>query len=131
MDLRIEPIKPLLDLRTPLRLIPRFWLEVVEPRIRRVGSCWLWEGALDFEGEPVVTIKNLESGTRTTRRIKRIIAEHYWDLQDEHNVVHSCNNRNCLAPAHFFVTLEKSGSKALKAEIKRLALRISRWGKSK
>jgi hypothetical protein len=128
--LRIEPTHPLIDLRTPLRLIPRFWLELIEPRIRRDGSCWLWDGAVDLDGEPVITIKNLDRGGRTTRRLKRIIVTHFWELTDDITVLHSCKTQNCLNPQHFYVTRLKWNEAGLREEINKIATRIRRWGKA-
>lgn len=129
----IKPIRTLLDLRTPLRLIPRAWLELVEPKITRLegSSCWLWDGAVDRDGEPVLAIKNLETGSRGSKRVKRIVAALFWDLKDHYDVSHACKNVNCLNPQHFHVSDVHWRQENRPAIINKRAQSIRRWGKLK
>lgn len=104
--MRVLPHSKLMDAQTPLLKVPRFWAELIEPRILRSDkhNCWLWQGGVDNEGEPVVTIRNLTSpGGRTTRRLKTLIVEHYWDWVSGYRTFRTCANLNCLRPEHFYV----------------------------
>lgn len=123
----MNKLRPLLDLRTPLRLIPKEWLDLIEPRIIRPddSSCWLWTGAVDGEGEPIISTKNLVTGRRSTMRVKRIIARMFWTGTDEEPIYHACGTRNCLHPAHFIF------GKVSKEELKQRADRIRRWGRER
>lgn len=99
--------RPLIDLKTPLGDIPREWLASIEHRIKRSkdSECWLWTGCVDQDGEPILSFKNLETGARNTRRVKRVIAEIFWEILPRHDVVHQCGNLDCLNPAHFYVSM--------------------------
>jgi hypothetical protein len=101
----LKKIRPLFNLRSRLDDIPRDWMKLVEPRIVRPAdtACWLWDGALDRDGEPVLHITT-PKGTRTMRRVKRIVAAMFWTLEDAHDVVHHCGTGNCLNPNHFYVS---------------------------
>lgn len=96
--------RPLITLATKLGDIPVEWLRYVEPRLVRTGQCWLWEGACDGEGEPVLSYRNLETGKRNTRRLKQIIANIFWEMKSHYEVIHQCGNINCLNPAHFYIS---------------------------
>lgn len=126
----IYPARTLITLRTPLQLIPKDWLDMIEPRIRRPEgtSCWLWDGAVDFEGEPIITAKNLVTGSRGTRRVKRIVADMFWDIDESVHVLHACKNNNCLFPDHFYVTRTHWKHEDRHDIINKRATRIKRWG---
>lgn len=102
---------PLLDLRTPLSLIPRAWAITIEPKIIRptVGSeaygCWLWDGRVDANGEPVTDIFQVHKDRRGTVLVKTIVAGLFWPTynSEHHYVYHECANKNCLAPHHLLV----------------------------
>ncbi len=93
----------LLNLQTPLSDIPRTWLTLIEPRIERDGLCWLWNGALDATGRPIVAVR-LPSGKRSTARVTRIVAGMFYELKKHHEVVQKCGALNCLNPAHIYVS---------------------------
>ena len=97
--------RPLIDLTTKLADIPRIWLQMVEPRLTRSGTCWLWDGATFADGEPLLNYTNVETGKRNTRRVKRIIADIFWEMKDHYDIVHACGNTNCLNPAHFYISV--------------------------
>jgi hypothetical protein len=109
--LRLEHI-PFLDLRTPLSLIPRAWAVTIEPKIVRPSKdheafgCWLWDGRVDSNAEPVVDIFQVDKGKRGTVLVKTIVAGLFWPLynRERHYVYHECGNKNCLAPHHLLVT---------------------------
>lgn len=97
----------LLELTTKLADIPREWLRYIEPRIVRPkdSTCWLWDGACDADGEPVLNYKNLVTGKRNTRRLKVIIAEIFWEMKKHFDVIHECGTTNCLNPWHFYISV--------------------------
>lgn len=92
--------RPLLTLATPLKDIPKAWLDYIEPKIERVGECWLWRGAHDSEGEPVLNFFNAVTRHRNTRRVKRMVAEMFWVLLRRHDVIRQCGVLSCLNPSH-------------------------------
>lgn len=98
--------RPLLTLSTPLEDIPRRWLELVEAKIerRKGSSCWLWTGAVDTEGEPVLNYLNLATGKRNTRRVKRLMAEVFWEMKPHYDVLHQCGDLTCLNPNHWTIS---------------------------
>lgn len=102
----ILKIRPLITLQTTLENIPRRWLELVEPKIKRVGECWLWQGACDSDGEPVVNYLNLETMKRNTRRVKRIVGELFWELKRHHDLLHTCGDLTCVNPSHLAPSTE-------------------------
>lgn len=100
----IEKIRPIFGTDSKLGEIPRFWLQYVEPRIRRDGMCWLWDGAHDSAGEPVISLVNGETGKRNTRMLKRIVAAMFYVLKKHYDVFHECGNLSCLNPGHLKVS---------------------------
>ncbi len=108
--LRLDHI-PFLDLRTPLSLIPRAWAIEIEPKINRPSKgseafgCWLWDGRVDSNGEPVAEIFQVDKGKRGTMLLKHLVAMLFWPgfRRDRHYVYHECGNKNCLAPHHMLV----------------------------
>lgn len=100
----IEKIRPIFGLDTKLADVPRWWLQFVEPRIKRVGQCWMWQGAHDTNGEPVIALLNPDSGKRNTRLLKRIVAAMFYELKKHYDVIHKCGNLSCLNPGHLHVS---------------------------
>lgn len=101
----LAKIRPLFGIRSRLESIPKDWMKMIEPRIVRRAdtSCWLWDGALDRDGEPVFHLTT-PKGTRTMRRVKRFVAAMFWKVEDHNDVVHTCGISNCLNPNHFYVS---------------------------
>lgn len=100
--------RPLLTLQTPLGKIPKEWLEI-EPKIARFPektTCWVWVGALDNDGHPVVSVRNPKTGKRNTMRVARIVANIFWFLKPHAEVVHVCGATNCLNPGHFYLSVK-------------------------
>ena len=121
--------RPLIDFDTKLCDIPRAWLEFIEPRIRREGTCWLWTGSLDHDGHPSVSLRVPGKTTRTTRRVARIVAEMFWDLRESNDVLHACPHLNCLNPNHFHVSAAHWSQENRSAIIARRATRVDRWNR--
>lgn len=104
---------PLLQADSPLNVVPRLWLEYVEPRlVRGAGeypTCWLYltqDGIAPDHGEPRIYIN------RKPVLLKHLIAEMYWHgvrcrgQNARHFVYHECGVINCLNPNHFLVNFE-------------------------
>lgn len=96
--------RPLIIMETKLKDIPEAWLRYVEPRIKREGMCWLWQGATNDRGEPVIAYYNLKSHRRNTRLVKWIIAELFWVMKRGMEVIHHCGTTICLNPSHFYIS---------------------------
>lgn len=88
------------DLTTPLGEVPREWLQLIEPHITRDGDHWRWNGPTDAHGEPIVYLTNPATGRRNTKRVKRIVAEMFWELKSFHDVLHECGVLECVNPSH-------------------------------
>lgn len=117
--------RPFIELTTKLGDIPREWLERVEPHIVRMGSCWIWQGACDGDGEPTFNYPQ-PNGKRTSRRLKRWIVDMFWDgLKPHHDVLHHCGDLSCINPAHFFISAAhwKQEDRAKMIEKKRKAVK--------
>lgn len=103
----LKKIRPFIQIDTKFNLIPRAWLMFVEPKIERPSdsTCWLWQGGCDQHGEPQINVWNAITGKRTTKRLKVLVAEMFWEDVTGHNIVHECGTVNCLNPAHFYISM--------------------------
>ena len=122
----IKKIRPLFNMRSKLEDIPADWMKYVEPRIVRLEpkhdynvdraaaikekatgelDCWLWDGGLDKNGQAVMHVTTGQ-GVRSLRRVKRIVAAMFWELEDRHDVYQKCGFLNCVNPNHLVVTAE-------------------------
>ena len=133
MQDHIEHVRPLVTLRTPLKLLPRIWLELIEPKMQRTeeSTCWFWNGALNDDGEPVLQIRKPGSRNRVPVLVKRIVAGLFWDLKNHWDVIHGCKSKNCLNPRHFYVTAVQWKQHNRDKIINEMAARIARWAKEK
>lgn len=100
----IEKLRPLFGMDSKLQDIPTYWLREIEPKIIRKGMCWIWQGAHDKNGEPVMALLNPKTNKYNTRLVKRVVAALFWELKKFYDVVHLCGNLSCLNPAHFYVS---------------------------
>lgn len=92
---------PLLTLETKLKDIPEGWLHWIEKHVRRQeDGCWIWIGAHDTDGEPVLNFYNPVTGKRNTRRVKRMIGEMFWTIHRGIDMVHQCKVLSCINPGH-------------------------------
>jgi len=95
--------RPLLNLATPLRDIPREWLQYIEPHIKREGTCWYWQGSHFPDGYAQMLVVNPKTGKKNGRRVVRIVAEMFYENLKDHRISLSCGRRSCLNPAHVVV----------------------------
>lgn len=100
----IEKNRPLFTEDSKLSAIPRWWLKYVEPRIKRTGTCWHWQGAVDTNGEPVMKLLNPESGKYGTQLLKRVVAGLFYKIKKHYDVFHECGELTCLNPSHLYVS---------------------------
>ena len=76
----------------------RFWAKV----IRADGQCWLWTGAKERNGYGKVVVGRTATGSPRTAKAHRVS----WELSngvpipDATDVLHSCDVRLCVNPAH-------------------------------
>ncbi len=127
----IENVRPLIGLRSPLRVLPRTWLEMIEPKIRRPKDtpCWIWQGAINNDGEPVLMVRNPETGLRKSTLAKRLIAALFWDMKPYWEVIHACKVQNCLNPRHFLVTAKHWSHQDRNKVVNKMAQRIRAWAR--
>lgn len=107
----IEPVfkfrkrRTLVDNFTPISEVPRDWLQIIEPKIKRLpaenpkGGCWVWQGAVDGGGHPVMMTTHLD-GSRGQRRVARWVASFFYEFPKWVEVTHHCRNITCLRPSH-------------------------------
>jgi hypothetical protein len=125
----LKKIRPFITIDTPLRLIPRPWLHIIEPRITRPKdtTCWCWDGATDKYGEPILNFYDALTGARTTRRVKCVVADMFWDDVPGHEVVHECGTLNCVNPWHFYISMVKASQEDRAAMIRAKQRQIRRY----
>lgn len=121
--------RPLIILATHLKDIPKAWLDIVEHRITRPkdATCWLWNGACDKDGEPVVNYNNADTGKRNTRLVKRIIADLFWVMKRGMEVIHHCGTTKCLNPSHFYISSKHHSQEDRVKMVKVRQTRLSRY----
>lgn len=136
---------PLLDLRTPLSLIPDVWRLTIEPHITRppkgheAAGCWLWDPmrtkcSVSNSGEPVVYVRDPDAPRgRTTTLVKFIVAGLFWPgyRRDRHWVYHECGNVNCLAPHHLLVSPDAPSQINLETIVKKKRISIRDYQKER
>lgn len=78
---------------TPAEL--RFW-----QKVQKTQACWVWQGTTS-RGYGNLRVGSTVDGTRTKVLAHRFSYElHYGQCPKELLVLHSCDNRRCVNPAH-------------------------------
>src|SRR3990170_6720787 len=97
---------PLIDNFTPISEVPRDWLKIIEPMIKRIsaenpkGGCWIWQGAIDGDGHPIMFTRDF-AGRRGQRRVARWVASFFYEFPlGIEEVTHHCRNITCVRPSH-------------------------------
>jgi len=94
----IKMIRPLVEMSSRISDCPPEWLRFIEPKLIR-GSflpCWIWTGAMDRNGYPVM--KHPETGRFVSAQ--RYAARLFWEFPEEYYVATICQHRQCLCPRH-------------------------------
>lgn len=71
----------------------RFWRKV-----ERGDGCWLWTAALNRTGYGVFSLLSSHGGTHAAHRVAYAIAN--GSVPHGRVVMHTCDNRRCVNPAH-------------------------------
>jgi DNA-binding transcriptional regulator YiaG len=77
----------------------RFWRKV-----DKSSDCWLWTGALDSAGYGQISVGTKAAGGRKLALTHRLSYEwHHGPIPEGLMVLHSCDIRRCVNPAHLSV----------------------------
>ena len=71
--------------------VERFW-----PRVQKTESCWLWTGAIQSAGYG----RFVDDGKRHVLAHRFSYELHCGPIEDGMFVLHSCDVRRCVNPAH-------------------------------
>lgn len=127
---------PFIQFDTALSRVPRAWLQVIEPKIKRgvppIPTCWLWADAIgpldcDSNGEPRLRVEGVQV------LVKHFVAKLFWPnikctgKNPLHFVFHHCGTKNCLNPNHFLVLFDHPSQVNLEQTIKDKRISLRRW----
>ena len=74
----------------------RFWSKVIATN----GACWLWSGAVGRNGYGNLRVGSTRDGTRRSVSAHRVAFELAGGNPGAAIVMHSCDNKRCVNPAH-------------------------------
>lgn len=80
-------------------------------KIDKTAKCWLWTSCIDPKGYGQFTVAN------HTRRAHRISWElHYGAIPPSYCILHACDVRHCVNPAHLFLGTPRDNMQDCKAK---------------
>lgn len=97
-------IRPLINMQSTLETIPTEWLRYIEPHVMRGRflPCWIWMGATDKNGYPVLWIR--EGDSRSYKMVHRYVASLFYEFDRSMTVRRTCGTLNCVNPSHIQIT---------------------------
>ncbi len=86
----------------------RFWAKV-----DKTGDCWVWTGALHWDGYGAFSV----GGAARSARAHRCS----WEMENGpiepgKCVLHRCDNRKCVNPAHLFLGSRKDNTQDMRSK---------------
>lgn len=111
--------------------LARFWPKVnkegpIPPHNPRLGPCWLWQASRNAGGYGSFGIDN---GTGLAHRVSYTI--HYGPIPEGLDVLHRCDVRACVRPAHLFLGTDQDNVDDKVAKGRHAVLRGSDHGEAK
>lgn len=97
-------IRPLFDETTPLRDIPRAWLQHIEPRVQRMG--WephvMWVGDFDKNGQTRMYAPGKKGRSRIS--INKYVMSMFFNMPNDHRILcrSACVQPGCVNPLHIW-----------------------------
>lgn len=85
----------------PRPISERFW-----PKVEKTDSCWNWIGAIDNRTGFGVIKQEGKSSCILAHRVSYEL--NIGEIPNGMRVLHSCGNRKCVNPAHFYLELRPS-----------------------
>jgi hypothetical protein len=73
----------------------RFW-----SKVDTSGTCWIWLGSIGQNGYGRFRVGSLKDATRTNASAHRVAHELAGGQPSASIVMHTCDNRRCVNPAH-------------------------------
>jgi hypothetical protein len=99
----VKAKRPLISEDTPLGMIPREWLEHVEPYISRRGfeGCWITYKPTSRQGVP--TMEYYVDGVRKQTTVAKFVMRIFWEFPDGYFIKRTCQYEQCVNPNHLYI----------------------------